>query len=305
MSDCILDSLKKGHLVIWEEIARDGAQAKTLLSGTDRVTTARMMGDLFHDSGPDHLVFAAGYPSIGKEEFEAVALVADQVDNCSLATHGRMLRHDIDLGIQTMSRAAFGRASFVVPISEKYSRIILHQSAEKTLQQGIDLARYALDNARGLPVDTALGGASIAEPSFLSDAANAFFEEGIATVKLCDTVGHMYPLEMDNHIQKIINGCAGRSNQLGVHLHNDLGFALASSMNAVSKGIRMVCTSWFGIAERIGLAPTELMLFVLALPKDQLTKRTGIAGPLWEKFPNLPRIKDISSFRFWGRMVRS
>ena len=110
--------------------------------------------------GPEHLIFAAGYPSIGMEEYEAIRRVAAEVDSCSLATHGRMLRSDVDLGIRAMRAAAHGRVSFAVPISENYSRIMLHQPAEETARQAVEMARYALDASGGIPIDVAFGGAS-------------------------------------------------------------------------------------------------------------------------------------------------
>ena len=70
--DKIVDSLKHNRFVFWEEIARDGAQAKTILSGEQRIDIAKKHGNLFGDNGPDHLVFAAGFISIGKEEERAI-----------------------------------------------------------------------------------------------------------------------------------------------------------------------------------------------------------------------------------------
>lgn len=296
MKDRILESMKAGFLVVWEEIARDGAQGKVLMSAASRVKTARMIGNLFGDSGPDHLVFAAGYPAIGKDEYEAVVCLAGEVDNCALATHGRMLRDDIDLGIDLMSRAAYGRASFAVPISEQYSRAMMGQDAAQTLQQGLDLARYALDKAGGVPVDVAFGGASIEDPSFIADAANAFFEEGIATVKLCDSVGCLYPFQADKQLRIILQGCHNYVRQLGVHLHNDLGLALATTIDSIAKGIRMACASWLGIGERIGLAATEQLIFNLTHPQKQLPEKTGIPYPLWKTPPHLPGLQEISKY---------
>ena len=296
MNDRILESMKSGFLVVWEEIARDGAQGKILMSAATRVKTARMIGNLFGENGPDHLVFAAGYPAIGKDECEAVACLAGEVDNCALATHGRMLRGDIDLGIDLMSRATHGRVSFAVPISEQYSQAMLRQNATQTLQQGLDIARYALDKAGDLPVDVALGGASVEDPAFISEAANAFFEEGVATVKLCDSVGCLYPFKADKQLRIILQGCRVYVRQLGIHMHNDLGLALATTIDAIAKGIRMSCTSWFGIAERIGLAATEQLLFNLTYPQKELPEQTGIPFPLWRTPPHLPDLHKISKY---------
>lgn len=253
-----------------------------------------MIAEIFAGYGPNHMIFAAGYPSMGKEEFDAVYQVASEVDNCSLATHGRMLKEDIDLGFQAARPAAFGRVSFAVPISENYSQIMVHQPAAKTMRQAIEMARYAMDQANGIPVDVAFGGASGSEPAFLADSAHALFAEGIATVKLCDSVGRLYPLESRHLFANTLQFHPEETYRFGAHLHNDLGFSLTSNIDAVQQGVRLIATSWFGIAERTGLTPTEQLLFVLALPGDQLAERTGIQGNLWHTSPDLSRLPAIS-----------
>ena len=71
--------------MLWEEIARDGAQAKTLLSAQQRVDLARAHAAMFGSDGSSHLVFAAGFPSVCEEEFAAVRQVAQEVRECSVA----------------------------------------------------------------------------------------------------------------------------------------------------------------------------------------------------------------------------
>lgn len=295
MKDRILTSMKDGFLVIWEEIARDGAQAKTLLSADKKVEIARRTGNLFGNYGPDHVIFAAGYPSIGKEEFEAVCQLSSEVDNCSLATHGRMLREDIDIGLRAMNNAAYGRVSFAVPISEEHSQTMLHQSSKATLAQGIALARYALDRSNGIPIDIALGGASDVAPSFFCEAALALFEEGVATIKYCDSAGKLFPLIFKRDFSIITNTSLEEKQKLGVHLHNDLGFALTNNLEAIKQGVRIVATSWLGLAERIGLAPTEQLLFVLSF-QEHLFENTGIKPPLWKVRPDLKKLYDTSQY---------
>ncbi|MFH9728567.1 hypothetical protein ACH4M4_37320 [Streptomyces sp. NPDC017254] len=69
--DVVRESAGAGRVVLWEESARDGAQAKTLMTPGFRVTLAREMGRMFGTDGPRHVVFAAGFPAVCGEEFEA------------------------------------------------------------------------------------------------------------------------------------------------------------------------------------------------------------------------------------------
>ncbi|WP_123441248.1 hypothetical protein [Streptomyces sp. PanSC9] len=78
--DVVRESALAGRVVLWEESARDGAQAKTLMSGELRVRLAREQGRIFGVDGPRHVVFAAGFPAVCREEFEAVRQVAVEAE---------------------------------------------------------------------------------------------------------------------------------------------------------------------------------------------------------------------------------
>ena len=65
--DPIRATANAGRVVIWEEIARDGAQAKTLLSANDRLEIAQIQSSIFGAHGASHLVFAVGFPAVAHE----------------------------------------------------------------------------------------------------------------------------------------------------------------------------------------------------------------------------------------------
>ena len=293
MTDIIRKTIQSGHIVIWEEVARDGAQAETLLSGKQRVKIARAHAEIFGEHGPEHLIFAAGYPAIGREEYEIICQVADEVDNCSIATHGRVIKSDVDLGIETMKRAKFGRVSFALPISDKHCQIMLHKTKEETLAQAIEIAKYAVDKSDGIPIDVAFGVASRVDPLFLAYAATKLTEAGVASIKISDSTGELFPLEIQRIFQKVLENVSS-DVVIAAHLHNDCGLALANNLEAIRLGVRMVCSSWLGLGERVGLAATEQVLFALAEGPDQLTERLGIDTALWLSPPDLKRITPIA-----------
>jgi len=299
MTDLIRKTIQSDHIVIWEEVARDGAQAETLLSGAQRVKIARAQGNLFGNHGPEHLIFAAGYPALCQEEFDIICQVADEVENCSLATHGRVIRSDVDLGIKTMKRAKHGRVSFALPVSEKHCQIMLHKTQRETLAQSIEIARYALDNADGIPIDVAFGVSSRVDPAFLAEAATALSDEGVATIKICDSTGELFPLEIHTLFKKILELVPSHV-AIGAHFHNDHGLALANTLEAARLGVRLLASSWLGLGERVGLVATEQILFALAHNPEGMFARTGISSPFWKTPPDLTQLttiaQDVSRF---------
>ncbi len=52
MIDLITTSARAGKLVVFEESARDGAQAKTFMNAYLRIAVARGQGRIFGESGP-------------------------------------------------------------------------------------------------------------------------------------------------------------------------------------------------------------------------------------------------------------
>ncbi|MGW3060083.1 hypothetical protein ACWC98_29700 [Streptomyces goshikiensis] len=98
--DLVRESAGAGRVVLWEESARDGAQAKTLMTAGFRVRLARETGRIFGSDGPRHVVFAAGFPAVCGEEFEAVRRVAGEAEGAvSVAAVCRGARRDLEQAV--------------------------------------------------------------------------------------------------------------------------------------------------------------------------------------------------------------
>ena len=292
--DRIVNSLQNNRLVFWEEIARDGAQAKTLLTATQRIEIARAFGNFFNENGPDHLIFAAGFVSIAKEEVDIIKKFADEVDNCYLAVNCRSNKNEISNCIDSIKKAKFGRVAFILPVCKRLSELMLHKSQKQVLNYGLDIAKYALDKSNGLPIDIQLAGAFNADPIFVAEIANKMNKLGIATVGLGDTRGKMYPNEATEYL-KIIKKHSAKDISFSTHFHNDIGFALSNNIEAIKQGFLLPATSLLGLGERNGLARTELLSFLMAYQPEKLKKRLGIDGEnLFLSKPNLKMLPEIA-----------
>jgi 2-isopropylmalate synthase len=309
MLDLIRESALSGHLVIWEESARDGAQAKTLMNAHQRIEIARAHSALYGKDAARHLIFATGFPAIAKQEVEIMRRVVDEIDTCYLASHGRMLQEDVDLGIDIMKKAKYGRVSYFFPASERMSQVLLHTTPREVLKQGIEMARYALDKANGIPIDVALIDVARSDPNYVVEIILALAEEGINVVKLCDSVGEFYPYQADKFFQTVmgqVNRAKGVKPVVGAHLHNDIGFAFVNNLEAVKNGVRVVASSWLGLGERNGLANTEQVTFALAYQPERQLEKLGYEADFWYTSPNLrgivPIAKKISEYT--GMLIR-
>lgn len=293
--DRIVESLKNKQFVNWEEIARDGAQAKTILSGEQRVEIARLHGSLFGENGPDHLVFAAGFISIAEDEKVAIRKLAEEVDNCYLAVNCRCLKNEVNNSIEAIKSAKYSRVAYVLPASERMCQLMLHKTPKEALQIGIDMAKYALDKSNGIPIDVQFAAAFDADPIFLAEAASALKDQGIATLGLGDTRGSIYPSEVAEYIKTLLKH-SDSDTYYGVHFHNDLELALMNNIECIKQGITHIASSWLGLAERNGLVRTELLLFHLAYQIDKIAQRYGFNGEnMFKTFPDLKLLQPIAS----------
>ena len=292
--DKIVESLKNKRIVFWEEIARDGGQAKTFLTAKQRIEIARMHGNLFNEHGPDHLVFAAGFAAIGKEEIDTIKQLADEVENCYLAVNCRSTHDNILKSIEAIKSAKYGRVAYVLPASERLSHLMIHKTLKDVVDIALDIGKFALDKANGIPVDVQLAAGFDAEPEYIADLSNKLTEIGIATVGIGDTRGILYPKEIKRFL-KIVKKNVDKNVMLGVHVHNDLGLALENNIESIKKGLFMPATSWLGLAERNGITPSEVLTFLLAYEPKKLKKRLGInAEKLFLSKPNLKMLPIIA-----------
>ncbi|WP_320781174.1 2-isopropylmalate synthase [Streptomyces sp. CRN 30] len=289
--DVVRQSAQAGRVVVWEESARDGAQAKTLMTPEFRVRLAHETGRVFGADGPRHVVFAAGFPAVCDEEFEAVRRVAAEAGEAvSVAAVCRGAARDVEQAVASVRGTPNARVMVVVPASEAMAQVMVHKTAEEALRGGVELVELARGLDDTVAVDICFADASRADASLMSDYAQAMTDAGAGLVILADTVGAQLPDACRDMFAAVRAG-TGEDVVLGTHLHNDLGLGLANTLQALGTGVRMVSGSWLGIAERAGLVATEQLLFLLARHAEEFL---GAGATPWWTAPDLRRLPAIA-----------
>ncbi|CAL9593662.1 2-isopropylmalate synthase [Streptomyces sp. enrichment culture] len=289
--DVVRQSAQAGRVVVWEESARDGAQAKTLMTPGFRVRLAQETGRVFGEDGPRHVVFAAGFPAVCDEEFEAVRQVAAEAEGTvSVAAVCRGALRDVEQAVASVRGSRHARVMVVVPASEAMAQVMVHKTAEEALRGGVELAEAARALDDTVAVDICLADASRADTSLMSDYAQAMTDAGAGLVILADTVGAQLPGACHDMFAAVRAG-TDEDVVLASHLHNDLGLGLANTLQALAAGTRVVSSSWLGIAERAGMVATEQLLFLLARHAEEFLKTD--ATPWWTA-PDLTRLPTIA-----------
>ncbi|MCM3920690.1 hypothetical protein ND748_03230 [Frankia sp. AiPs1] len=293
-SDVVRESAQAGRLVLWEESARDGAQGKTLMSAGFRLRLAREQGRIFGSDGARHVVFAAGFPSVCSEEFEATRTVAlESAGAVSPAAVCRATVEDVRLACAAVVGAANARVMMVVPASDRIAEAMLHRPARAALGLATDLLDAAFTAADGVAVDVCLADAPHADPALLADQAARLTDAGAGIIVIADTVGDLLPSDT-SRLFTGLRAAVGDEVILASHLHNDLGLGLANTLEGLRAGVRVASSSWLGVAERSGMVATEQLLFLLAHREDRGRDLLGPDCDLWWTAPDLTLLPPIA-----------
>ena len=125
------------------------------------------------------------------------------------------------------------------------------------------------------------------DPGYALATLEMALQGGASRVILCDTNGGALPHEIGGAIDRVLGHLP--SIQLGIHVHNDGGLAIANTLRAVEAGVCQVQGTINGIGERCGnvdltavIANLELKYGYQCLPEGKLSSLTGAAKSVWE-----------------------
>ena len=193
-------------------------------------------------------------PVISGDHREATRTIIRQGLQADIVSHGRALREDIDVSIDCGAEwcAAY------LGISDVHLSDKLRISREEAMARAVDTVEYA--KAHGLKIRFTLEDGSRAEPGFMKDLCVAIRDAGVDRISLPDTVGIMRPSGM---IKFVRTAREAVETPLDVHVHNDMGLALANALAACDAGADQIHTTIDGIGERTGIPALAEVAVVL------------------------------------------
>ncbi|MDP4161378.1 MAG: citramalate synthase, partial [Bacillota bacterium] len=103
-------------------------------------------------------------------------------------------------------------------------------------------------------------------PEYALKCIGAALDAGAAVVILCDTNGGSLPEEVSQGVRAVKQEF--KPQELGIHVHNDSGLAVANSLVAVEAGVTQIQGTWNGFGERCGNANLSTLIPLLQLKGD-------------------------------------
>jgi 2-isopropylmalate synthase len=290
-------SLSKLSVKIYDTTLRDGTQAEDIaFSLEDKVRIAQKL-----DEFGIHYI-EGGWPGSNPKDLQFFRQVKKtSLSHARIVAFGSTCRAgtppEKDANIQALIEAGtevvtiFGKSWDIHPlealnITLEQNLEIIHQSVrylKKKVSEVIYDAEHFFDGYKN-------------NASYALQTLQAAQEAKADWIVLCDTNGGTLPDE----IQSIIDALKKKiSTPLGIHVHNDSEMAVANSIVAVKKGIRLVQGTINGYGERCGNANLcsiipnlKLKMGIDCITDAQLKKMTEVSRFVSE-LANLPHYKYL------------
>ncbi|MBI2980502.1 MAG: 2-isopropylmalate synthase [Chloroflexi bacterium] len=258
------------RVIIFDTTLRDGEQAAGgSLNIQEKLEIARQLEKLGVD------VIEAGFPVTSPGDFEAVRLIAKEVRTpviCVL-THANL--DAIDRSWESVKGAKRPRIHIVLSSSDIHLFYQLKKSREEILEMSCKTVAHARKYCND--VEFSAMDASRTDPEYIYQILQAVIDAGATTVNIPDTVGYAMPDEFGN----LVEGAFKKVPNIGkatvsIHCHNDLGMAVANSLEAIKRGARQVEGTINGIGERAGNASLEEIVMAIKTRQNFFNLTTGI-----------------------------
>ena len=262
--------MSKDKLIIFDTTLRDGEQSPgASMTKEEKLRIARALERMKVD------VIEAGFPIASQGDFEAVHTIAGAVQDSIVCGLARATDADIDRAGKAVKPANAPRIHTFIATSPIHMEKKLRMQPDAVVEaavRAVKRARQYTDDVDFSPED-----AGRSEIDFLCRIVEATIEAGARTINIPDTVGYNVPRQYAHLIRTLIERVPNSDKAIfSTHCHNDLGLAVANSLEAVLAGARQVECTINGLGERAGNAALEEVVMAVRTRQDIFPCNTDI-----------------------------
>lgn len=255
---------------IFDTTLRDGEQTPGIsLNVKEKLEIARQLEKLSVD------VIEAGFPIASNGDFNAVKAIAENVKGPVITGLARANFKDIDRAAEALKAAERPRIHTFIASSPIHMKYKLKMTEEQVLEAAVAAVKRAKSFVED--VEFSAEDASRSDVEFLCRLFSAAIKAGATVINIPDTVGYTTPGEFGQLIKTVIEKVSEIDKvKVSVHCHDDLGMAVANSLEAVIYGATQVECAVNGLGERAGNAALEEIVMALDTRKDFYQVEHGI-----------------------------
>ena len=257
-------------VLIFDTTLRDGEQSPGCsMNLEEKLRIAETLQTLGVD------IIEAGFAIASNGDFESIKKISDTLDGPIICSLSRAAHKDIDRSAEALRYAKRKRIHTFLSTSPLHMKYKLQMGPEDVLNMVIDSVSYARNKVEDVEWSPEDG--SRTEHDFLCRCVEAAITAGATTINIPDTVGYAIPEEFGSLIKMIKNRVPNIDKAIiSVHCHNDLGLAVANSLESLKEGARQIECTINGIGERAGNTSLEEVVMAIKTRKDLLPYSTNI-----------------------------
>jgi homocitrate synthase NifV len=219
----------KQRRYLLDSTLRDGEQSPELYFTSEQKIKIAALLDLYGI----HQI-EAGVPAVSKQEKEDIIKIIQNRKNSVISVWSRLVPSDIEHAIDT-------RPDIIhigLPMDKDW---VMNQ-----LQVCLNLI-----NKSGISVSVGFINAFHSKMEFMITIVKILLDFGVTRIRFADTTGTASPSLCRTTLKNFSEKLEGKA-ELGIHAHNDLGMAVANTIEAAKAGCLYADVTVGGIGERAG-----------------------------------------------------
>jgi homocitrate synthase NifV len=196
----------------------------------------------------------AGVPAASKQEKEIITRIIENRKNALISTWARLVPSDIKHSIDVQPD--------IIHISVPVSHVHIYKKLKKDKDWVIKQLQICLNliGKSGIPVSVGLEDAFRSETEFILDVTKILLDFKVVRIRLADTVGVASPSLCRAMLETMSEKLKNRV-ELGIHAHNDLGMAVANTIESAKAGCIYADVTVGGIGERAGNCDLSQLIY--------------------------------------------
>ena len=248
------------ELEIYDTTLRDGSQQEGIsLTVNDKLRIARLLDEL------GVAFIEGGWPGANQKDTEFFARARSELDleNSTLTAFGSTRRPRGGVSDDPQLRALLDAETEYICLVGKSWDYHVTEALRADLDEGVRMVAESIDFLKShdrrvfFDAEHFFDGFK-ANPDYALRVLTAAADAGAERIVLCDTNGGSLPSETLAAIEKVKANLP--ESGVGVHYHDDVGTAVASSIGAVEAGVTQVQGCINGYGERTGNANLSTLI---------------------------------------------
>lgn len=252
---------------LFDTTLRDGAQARNVsFSLRDKIEVVKLLDKL----GIDYI--EAGNPASNPKDIDFFSQLEDlKLENSKIVAFGSTRRKNIkaskDNHLKILAECYFDNITIFGKAWDFHVTDIIKTTLEENLLMIEDSIKFLVDNGKTVSFDAEHFFDGYKEnKEYAIKVLETAYKAGSKRLVLCDTRGGCFPSEISTITADVVAKLKGAI--IGIHVHNDMGMAIANSHAAIDSGSTHVQGTLIGFGERCGNANLSAIIANLQLKQN-------------------------------------